>query len=62
MSLTTEEAYALIAKKLEQVEVLIREAEAIADEYDCEFSFDGPSYGMGGWYNSGEWNASSMSC
>lgn len=71
------EANAKISKKLAEATALIRECEAIADEFGVEFHWDGPEYGMGGyytpdfehsdeesWYNSDEtgWQASSHSC
>jgi len=62
MAKTREEAVKEVADLLNQVDVLMSRAEDIADEHDIPFSFDGPGYGMGGWYESGEWQASSHSC
>jgi hypothetical protein len=59
--LTEEEASALIAAKVEAARELISEAEALATEHKLTFSWD-LSYGMGGWFESGEWQASSQSC
>lgn len=39
----------------------IRQAEQIATDNDVRFSFD-VAYGMGGWFGSGDWEASSQSC
>lgn len=59
---TQEEANKLIAQKMKEVEELVAECETIADEANVSFSCDVGGYGMGGWYESGEWQASSQSC
>lgn len=48
--MTQEEASKIICAKLEQAETLIRECEKLADEAGVDFSWSGPSYGMGGWF------------
>lgn len=76
--LTQQEASAQIANLIRSAEAKISEAEKIADEYGVSFSWDGPSYGMGGWYTGKSekpewadsdweasdegWSASSQSC
>lgn len=57
-----QQANAVIAEKMSQAAALISECEAIADEAGVSFSCDLGGYGMGGWYESGEWSASSQSC
>lgn len=47
--MTKEEAAKLIDDKTTEAMNLIREAEAIADQYKLDFSFS-VAYGMGGWY------------
>lgn len=49
MSMTKKEAYAAIAKHVENAYAEIKKAEAIADEHGCEFGFE-LTYGMGGTY------------
>lgn len=46
---------------VKQAEELISQAEHIADEHGESFDWD-IAYGMGGWYSSGQWKASSESC
>ena len=42
---------------------LISDAEKLADKYGSEVNLSwNLSYGMGGWYSSGEWQSSSQSC
>lgn len=60
--LTQQEANALVADYVKQAEELIAQASAIAEEYDLSFNWEGPGYGMGGWFSSGEWQSSSSSC
>lgn len=57
-----QQANELIAEKMAQAAALVAECEAIADETGATFSCDLGGYGMGGWYESGEWQASSHSC
>jgi hypothetical protein len=59
--LTEEEAAALMAAKVAAAYELIAEAEKIATEHSLSFSWE-IAYGMGGWFESGEWRASSQSC
>lgn len=56
------EARNRVNELVEQAYAALREAELVADEWDVEFEFEGGGRGMGGWYSSGEWNASSQSC
>ncbi len=56
------EASKKIDELMKQAADCVSEAERIADEHDLEFSMDLGGYGMGGWYSSGEWQASSHSC
>ncbi len=51
-----------VAALVEEAQKLLAEAEKIATEAGIGFAWDGPGYGMGGWFESGEWNASSQSC
>lgn len=62
MELSKEEVSKLIAEKLAEVHGILAECAEMADAAGVEFSFDGPTYGMGGWFASGEWQASSHSC
>lgn len=48
--LTKEEATKQIAEKLREIDVLMKEAETLADKAGVSFRFDGPVYGMGGSY------------
>lgn len=57
-----QQANELIAQKIAQINELVNECTSIADEAGVDFSFDVAGYGMGGWYESGEWQASSHSC
>lgn len=67
-----QEANKLIAEKLGQIDALYAECEKLADEFDISFCVDGPTYGMGGYYNPTRskdgsyyedgWLASSHSC
>jgi hypothetical protein len=59
--LTEQEATALISAKTTAAYALIKEAEDIAREHSLSFQFD-VAYGMGGWFESGEWQPSSQSC
>lgn len=60
-NLTKEEANKLISDKLETAQKLVTECEELATHHELEFSLD-IAYGMGGWFSSGEWDASSQSC
>lgn len=63
-----------IRKLLIEAEAKIHEAETIADENNVSFQWDGPEYGMGGYYEpkytdsngytsfGAGWSASSHSC
>lgn len=51
-----------IAEILAQVEALLAEAAKVADDAGVTFYWDGPTYGMGGWYESNEWQSSNSSC
>lgn len=62
MSLSQQEANALIAEKMAQAEALVAECEQIATDANVSFSCDIGGFGMGGWFESGEWMASSQSC
>jgi len=61
VKMTQEEAAKVIDKKTTEAMNLIREAEAIADEYGLDFNFD-VAYGMGGYYHgrqaSADWDSS----
>ena len=50
-----------LSKLVEQANAALREAEQFATDNNLSFRFD-PAYGIGGWFESGEWNPSSMSC
>jgi hypothetical protein len=56
-----QQAIERISNLTKEARGLIAEACKIADEADVDFSWD-LEYGMGGWYSSGEWHASSQSC
>ena len=56
-----QEAVARISELTNQAREILREAEAIADQAEVSISWD-LAYGMGGWYESGEWRSSSSSC
>lgn len=47
-----EEKIAALNKLIEESEKALQEAEAFADEHGLEFSWEGPAYGMGGYYQS----------
>lgn len=49
--MTKQEASKEIARKLAEARKLITECEQIADDAGVDFSWGGPSYGMGGYYN-----------
>ena len=57
-------ALAKIAALKDQIDECFSEIESIAKEAEIDYvSFDGPSYGMGGyWSESGGWESSSASC
>jgi 5'-deoxynucleotidase YfbR-like HD superfamily hydrolase len=50
-----------IAFKLALIDTLLQECENIAADAGVQFSWDGPSYGMGGYFD-GSWQSSSYSC
>lgn len=52
----------LITERKKIIEQLFADMEKIADVSGISFYFDGPAYGMGGWYQSNGWQASSQSC
>lgn len=56
------EALALIAVKIKEAETALAEAAKTADENGVSFRWNGPDYGMGGWYDEDGWNPSSQSC
>lgn len=61
------EANKTIADKIEAAESLIRECETIADQHGLEFRWEGPSYGMGGYYigkdpSKADWSSSTRDC
>lgn len=62
-----------IQQLLKHAETILAECEKIATENKVDFRWDGPTYGMGGWFIAGEdqdddwngsaeWQASSHSC
>lgn len=73
-----QQALTEINEKIEQAQRLIEEAQKIADKAGVGFSWDGPGYGMGGYYtpekgpnrwleeweesDEGGWASSSTSC
>jgi hypothetical protein len=59
-----EEAAKKIADLLEQADALIAQAVGVSEESGISFYWDGPKYGMGGYYNPEEdgWNTSAHSC
>lgn len=56
------DALAQIAAKVAEAEKLLLECQHIADEAGVSFAWNSLGYGMGGWYESGEWQSSSSSC
>lgn len=56
-----QEAVRRISELTQEARDLIDEATRIADEAGVDVEWD-LQYGMGGWYSSGEWHASSQSC
>lgn len=76
MSDEREVASKKIAHLLNTIEGLLKDCENIADDAGVDFSWNGPSYGMGGsytpdfessddeddWSESAGWSASSQSC
>lgn len=68
----TDNAKKQIQQLIKQAETILTECERIAKKNKVDFRWDGPSYGMGGWYIAGEddedwdgstgWQASSHSC
>jgi translation initiation factor 2 alpha subunit (eIF-2alpha) len=60
-NLSKEKANALLSDNLQKAMDLIRQCENIADIHELNFSMD-IEYGMGGWYDEGQWHASSQSC
>lgn len=57
-----QQANEIISNKLAQIQELMEECEKIADQANISFTANVGGYGMGGWYESGEWSASSSSC
>jgi hypothetical protein len=57
-------ALAIIAGKIAQVDELLAECAIVAKEAEVDFSWDGPEYGMGGYYKGKlqEWVSSSQNC
>jgi hypothetical protein len=51
-----------IKKLLSEAQAKLDEAAKLAQGVDGHFYFDGGTYGMGGWIESGQWQASSNSC
>ena len=70
--LTEKEATGAIASLIREAEAKLREASSLADEYEIDFRWKGPYYGMGGHYSpkpadwDGDreygWNSSSSEC
>jgi hypothetical protein len=56
------EALAKIAALIKTAADAIKEAESIATIAEVDFDWSGCGYGMGGWFASGDWHASSQSC
>lgn len=56
-----ENKQAELNEAVSEFESALARAEKIAAEHNLEFGIE-PAYGMGGWFTSGEWNASSQSC
>ncbi len=48
---TKQEVVQEIAALVASSQATIREAEVLADKHGVEFYYDGPQYGMGGYYN-----------
>lgn len=59
--MTDKEANAKIAEYLSKADEALRKATEIADEYQIEFSWSGPEYGMGGYYTPA-WKSSDSGC
>ena len=59
--MTQKQAQVELDRLTTKAEEMLGEAEGVATEYGLEFSFS-PAYGMGGWFESGEWSPSSQSC
>lgn len=57
-----EEANKEISKMLGSINELFNKCEELAKSVDIDFRYDGPSYGMGGYFNGTEWSSSSQSC
>jgi uncharacterized coiled-coil DUF342 family protein len=51
-----------IAEILAKVDAMLTEAAKLADDAGITFHWAGPTYGMGGWYESNEWQSSNSSC
>jgi hypothetical protein len=76
--MTKEQASKQIAEYIQKAEKSIKDAEKLALKYKIDFDWNGPSYGMGGYFIGGEdeefsredeldddyygWKASSQSC
>lgn len=57
--MSEKEALELISQKLAEADKLIAEAEQIAKDNGVEFSWDGPTYGMGGYFGkASDWESS----
>ena len=59
--LTQQEAAQKLSALVQEVYEKLQEAQNVADEHGLNFSLD-VEYGMGGYYEDGEWHASSQSC
>jgi hypothetical protein len=51
-----------ITRLLEEAAANLQKAKYLAEEDNKSYYWEGPTYGMGGWISSGEWEASSHSC
>lgn len=59
---TEQQAVSVIQQLTKEATEVLCKAADIAKEFGVEFSWDGPAYGMGGWYSSDEWQSSSDNC
>lgn len=61
LKLSKQEANQKLSEMVEEVYAKLAEVQSFADEHKLGFSLD-VEYGMGGYYEEGEWHPSSQSC
>lgn len=60
-TMSKQEATAKLSDLVQEVYAKLEQAQKLADEHELSFGLD-VEYGMGGYYEEGQWHPSSQSC